>query len=1187
MTVRSFKPAFTSSKGYVCLACRLERSHFNRQIRRLQHTATQPPNPDAEPLALPVNRVSPTHQKQADESGRAATQESEDQSKNVTPGRPAAQDRNPEGPTAEAQKLQLLLHEKFVAQRRKDAASMQPAEHLELGPSFRESKTQWRKQEKAKVPVKEAILTEPRRRAGRRERGARSGGKALKISVGPRSMRKKNPPFFAQIETAPVIASKADSGGEYSKRTRGIGSAGKPVGMEKSTEVGKRSGSSSAQEGASQPQAKTIPFLERLKDSLRSLTMGKKAGRSFRHVPLSAPSQSAKSAPSLVQAMTSLSQHESEPTANKKSVNQFVQAMSSPSQHQSDPAATEKPSDPLRNRPESAAKKVPNLRQKPVPSKNSVNNKENAAPNAKSGVYKALPKVVLDRKLVARKLVSRPSPRKVLSATPIEVIQRKAQKSKDKGLGIKCARDNKSNHATSIGSMKSKAQKSKDKGTALKHARDIQIIQANQLNITALNLEQPPVPRLSYGLERVLFNPGVYHLQDPRSRVYNFDPYLQTIMPAKEFDFNALKEYITSSRDQALRELADTYNKRYVGSSSSMTGTLAHFHFLLSQWRPINTNMLSREFPEQHVTEFTELQRSPSAIFLKWRNGSYAIDADKEFASANILMMLGKSMEKLLTLDTQDFEKYRKSNPDTVSEEERKAPEAYHYSTMGDFIMRSQLDAQDPRLPGTGMFDLKTRAVVSVRMEASNYEQGSGYQIKSRQGAWESFEREYFDMIRSAFLKYSLQVRMGRMDGIFVAFHNTDRIFGFQYVSLAEMDSTLHGQWDTNLGDQEFKFSVALLNEILDKATKKYPNTSLRLHFETRKAQTDFMYIFAEPVTEEQIEAIQTAKNAEIQQFEDELYGVKKDGDEGNGDSQSWENLEANVQNAMDDDIRDPHHDEGTQDWSLDVADSEQGGLKGDSSADTHDVLDEGGNGGSTIIGNNEDADARLNPDTEIEEGDVVETAMEDSEVESEDDEARDDESERTEMDDGPGEDAEHPALNGSSNVHGTEGLDSLTSDTENPEENLGNHAESQRRIDTSESEPLSEKPSSQVGEQEVLALTLTIRNKINGSNVLRPTALRPNQQWSIEYSLDEVPNAERAWNLYQACQLRRKKKLDNDKERSEKDEEVDGYIQRLRQMSRKGAKWRKQQDEQEKELPLRILGEDVQPQEKLDHREG
>lgn len=295
-------------------------------------------------------------------------------------------------------------------------------------------------------------------------------------------------------------------------------------------------------------------------------------------------------------------------------------------------------------------------------------------------------------------------------------------------------------------------------------------------------------------------------------------------MPVADFDFNALKEYITSSRDKPLKAIAKKHGKRYVGSTSSMTGVLAHFHFLLSQWRPINTSMLSKEFPAD-LKSFTELQRTPSAIFLRWKDGSYAIDADKEFASANVLSMLGKSMEKLLTLSKDDFEKYRKSSPGQVTEKESSAPESYHYSTMGDFLMRSQLDAHDPRLPGTGMFDLKTRAVVSIRMDVSNYEKGVGYQIKDRHGAWESYEREYYDLIRAAFLKYSMQVRMGRMDGIFVAFHNIERLFGFQYISLPEMDSTIHGQWDTSVGDQEFTLSLDLLNKILNRSTEKYPET--------------------------------------------------------------------------------------------------------------------------------------------------------------------------------------------------------------------------------------------------------------------------------------------------------------------------------------------------------------------------
>ncbi|KAI0801706.1 Pet127-domain-containing protein [Xylaria sp. FL0064] len=399
-------------------------------------------------------------------------------------------------------------------------------------------------------------------------------------------------------------------------------------------------------------------------------------------------------------------------------------------------------------------------------------------------------------------------------------------------------------------------------------------VHPRELSLFPIETSQPDVPSLSYGLERVLFNPGVYQLQDPRSRVYNFDPYLSEIMPIAEFDFNALKQYVTSSKDTTLISIAKQNEKKYSGSTSSMTSMLAHFHYLLSAWRNINVSMLSRSIDPESVM-FTRIMKAPAAIFLHWKDGTYAIDADKEFDSANILSMLGKSMEKLLTLSKDDYERYRRGNSDQITEEERNAEEAFHYTGFQDFMMRSQLDAYDPRVPGTGMFDLKTRAVISIRMDAKGYEKGLGYEIRQRFGQWASFEREYYDMIRSAFLKYSLQVRMGRMDGIFVAFHNTQRIFGFQYISLNEMDLALHGTDNRHLGDQEFKISLKLLNELLDRATKKWPEQSLRLHFETKQSTGPaFMYFFAKPTNPKEIEAVQSAGKASVEAFEKSILGL-------------------------------------------------------------------------------------------------------------------------------------------------------------------------------------------------------------------------------------------------------------------------------------------------------------------------
>ncbi|KFY28188.1 hypothetical protein V491_00589 [Pseudogymnoascus sp. VKM F-3775] len=408
-------------------------------------------------------------------------------------------------------------------------------------------------------------------------------------------------------------------------------------------------------------------------------------------------------------------------------------------------------------------------------------------------------------------------------------------------------------------------------------------IHAQGLKLVPVEKPQPPVPGLVCGLERVLFNQGVYRLRDPHTRVYNFDPYLESITPVKEFDYNALKEYITSSRDKTLIDTAVAEGSKYTGSTSSMTSALAHFHYLLSKWRPVNHDQLSRGFP-QPLPSFSAIQRAPAAIFLRRRDGVYAIDANKGFDTSNVLQWLGKSMEKFLTSDKEEYAKYRKEHSHTLTEEDKNSPESYHYTTFGDFLMRSQLDAHDPRLPGTGMYDLKTRAVVSIRRDATDYEGGLGYEITSRHGEYDSYEREYYDMARSAFLKYSLQVRMGRMDGIFVAFHNTERIFGFQYLPLPEMDQTLHGSTDTTLGDSEFKVSLELLNKVLDRATEKFPGESLEVQFETRPKSTTngdcFMYIFARPVTEDNIQAIQEANIKQIQEYERRVIGLDGDSQE-------------------------------------------------------------------------------------------------------------------------------------------------------------------------------------------------------------------------------------------------------------------------------------------------------------------
>lgn len=56
------------------------------------------------------------------------------------------------------------------------------------------------------------------------------------------------------------------------------------------------------------------------------------------------------------------------------------------------------------------------------------------------------------------------------------------------------------------------------------------------------------------------------------------------------------------------------------------------------------------------------------------------------------------------------------------------------------------------------------------------------YEINLKRGELESFEREYYDLIRGGLLKYLMQVKIGGMDGAFIAYHNTEKIYGYEYV---------------------------------------------------------------------------------------------------------------------------------------------------------------------------------------------------------------------------------------------------------------------------------------------------------------------------------------------------------------------------------------------------------------------
>ncbi|GAA5914716.1 hypothetical protein JCM6882_002721 [Rhodosporidiobolus microsporus] len=355
-----------------------------------------------------------------------------------------------------------------------------------------------------------------------------------------------------------------------------------------------------------------------------------------------------------------------------------------------------------------------------------------------------------------------------------------------------------------------------------------------------------PIATLAHSLPRALYNPGVHFLRDPRTGVYNFDPEtLENVPKVEEFEFGKLPQYVTSSRDEVLMGIAEKEGRTFIGSTSSTVGMLCQIYFWLSKGKLLNTDMLSADFRDMDRS-FSMGQQLPVSVVLNYNDGRYAIDADKSFdttINSNILADYGHLMEKLLTTDAKEFKRFLVDAEDPApSEADQK--QAYHYALTDHLVLRSQLDAHDPHLPNK-TFDLKTRGTVAIRQDRLNYEESAGYTIDKLHGAWESFEREYYDLIRSAFLKYQFQARIGHMDGVLVAYHSTARFFGFQYVPISEMDAALFG--NSHTGEQVFKLALGVLEHVLREAAECFPGESVNVTWAADVENGEVLRVFVAP----------------------------------------------------------------------------------------------------------------------------------------------------------------------------------------------------------------------------------------------------------------------------------------------------------------------------------------------------
>lgn len=312
------------------------------------------------------------------------------------------------------------------------------------------------------------------------------------------------------------------------------------------------------------------------------------------------------------------------------------------------------------------------------------------------------------------------------------------------------------------------------------------------------------------------------------------------------------------------------------------------------------------------------------------------------------------------------------------------------------------------------------------------------------------------------------------------------------------------------------------------------------------------MYVFAEPVSEEQVTQIQNRNSEKIEEFENRILGLhqsKENSDDESTDKtdrSEWDDLRANVEDAMDQDELNLDEAPALTDTN---GETRAAGTKKDEHSQT--------SNSSASDESKEDLDATESL-TEVSTQDESQPTTEDSVDQSQSsDESKPSDAVQESASNQP--EPENSADDAASTQQG------LASDP-NKDEDFETEA------DTSFLEDM-DHPDEEGG-KEVLAMTLTLRNKVNGAFVLRPDALKPDDEWSIEYSLVEVPDPRRAWSLYEACQARRQKKLEAPMPQEDADK-VNYYIRNLRELSQRGRVWRDQMDESERGKPVRILGKE------------
>ncbi|CAI2386460.1 unnamed protein product [Moneuplotes crassus] len=389
-------------------------------------------------------------------------------------------------------------------------------------------------------------------------------------------------------------------------------------------------------------------------------------------------------------------------------------------------------------------------------------------------------------------------------------------------------------------------------------AKDLDFYQHKLKRIENKYQSKDIIPQLANNLEKVMDYKGIFPVESVNEiNQGRLGDYFLRLPQYSQIDESCIPPYYPPSQDKQLLKIAEEHGSRFVMSTSTITSVLAHMYFMISNFKSPHFANLSYAYDKEPL-KFMISQRKPNSIFLKMIDPEkkiYAIDSDSGFSEPSnmVLLKMGKYMEKMLQYDAEEFRSMTGLKPGTTPQEDNEQ-DYFKYSLYNNILLRSQIDCRRVEADGSErVFEIKTRAAAVLRYDIENYVDYLGYQIIKKIGKHSSFEREYYDLIRGGFLRYIMQCKIGGMDGAFIAYHNTQKVFGFEYITLKEMEERIFGCEEySNL---IFQAGLKLIENVLDHILSEVgedPNQVLKLGFYSNESKNS-LDIFCEIMDDDKV----------------------------------------------------------------------------------------------------------------------------------------------------------------------------------------------------------------------------------------------------------------------------------------------------------------------------------------------